>query len=293
MTLSFQDAPNNDVEPKLILDRLAEAVPNVTTIHLVHGAKTSLMKDVVVWLGHFQQLGCLRIESDFFSPGTNFDDLELQPLARLPHIRELVSSSSFLCAYLASRRSIDNGLFPRNLQTVIMRHLWTSSTRSAISAFIKDVERLHKAIIETCPRSEALGIRLRISFLFNCPFSNAAQALVHMWDRFDSSMILRLPIDVDDEKKVSLQDPPCFRPTEPRLWLSLELHTQATEDEIQRGVVDDEVIAFCRMFPTLWELMLCSPLPGLVSFYSGRYLRKPRLDKLSAVCPDLNSARVY
>ncbi|KAJ2932700.1 hypothetical protein H1R20_g4399, partial [Candolleomyces eurysporus] len=115
MKLSFKDVPDNVIEFKLILDRLAEAVPNVTAIHLT-GARPGLIKDVVAWLGRFQQLEVLKIEPKCFSKGNDIDALELQALARLPNIKQLRSSPYFLCAYLASCRSVDGGSLPENLK---------------------------------------------------------------------------------------------------------------------------------------------------------------------------------
>ncbi|RXW19031.1 hypothetical protein EST38_g6829 [Candolleomyces aberdarensis] len=115
MTLSIQDIPDDGVESKLILDRLAEATPNVTTIRL-NGARPGLMKDVVAWLGRFQRLQVLKIETECFPAGTDIDDLELEALARLPHISKLLSSSYFLCAYLASCRNVDGKSLPRTLK---------------------------------------------------------------------------------------------------------------------------------------------------------------------------------
>ncbi|RXW20504.1 hypothetical protein EST38_g5356 [Candolleomyces aberdarensis] len=279
MCLTLQDMPDDGVESKLMLDRLAEAIPDVTTIRL-YDARSGLMKDFVARLGRFQQLQYLHIEPACFSTGDDIDDLDLQALARLPHICQLGSSSHFLCAYLASCRNIDGGHLPRNLE-VIMRHIWTSSAESAVSAFIKDVERLHNAVMET--PFQCLYHAIDLSF--DC-FPDRAKALGRIWNRLDSG-ILR---PVSDAKKVSLEAPPCFRPAESGSWVSLALRITATEDEIQRGVMDEEVISFCRMFPTLEELrlLLDGPFPG-----PGLPLRQERLDKLKSVCPELHHASLY
>ncbi|KAJ2925731.1 hypothetical protein H1R20_g11363, partial [Candolleomyces eurysporus] len=151
LTLCFKDLPNDPLESKLILDRLAEAVPDVTTVHL-DGVKLCLLKDVVSWLGRFKELRDLRMEPDRSFAGTDLDAQSLQALARLPHLRTLASSSPILCSYLASCRGIGAGI---NASNLVMRYMWTSSTRSAVTAFIKDVERFHNAILETIsePRS--------------------------------------------------------------------------------------------------------------------------------------------
>ncbi|RXW20294.1 hypothetical protein EST38_g5551 [Candolleomyces aberdarensis] len=285
VTICFKDLPNDELESKLILDRLAEAVPDITAIYL-DGARPGIMKDAVAWLGRFRQLRVLKIEPECFPAGTDIDDLDLQALARLPHIRTLTSSSSFLCAYIASRRSVDAGTLPRDLVDVIMRHIWTSSTRPAVSAFIKDVERLHNAIMEASPEPGGRYITLRINLRFNC-FSDRAEALNRIWNQVDSSMLRR----ACDEEEASLEAPPCFRPSKSRPWLCLELHLTATVDEIQRGDLDEEVVAFCRLFPTLRKIMLCSP--PAVSLGSRLSLRKERLDKFKSVCPELYYGWVY
>ncbi|RXW19032.1 hypothetical protein EST38_g6831 [Candolleomyces aberdarensis] len=122
MTLCFEDIPNDGVESKLILDRLAEAIPDVTTIRLI-GARPGLMKDVIAWLGRFQQLQVLKIEPECFSTENDIDDLELEALARLPHISQLLSSSYFLCAYLTSRRNADGGSLPMHSKELSSRML--------------------------------------------------------------------------------------------------------------------------------------------------------------------------
>ncbi|KAJ2933775.1 hypothetical protein H1R20_g3320, partial [Candolleomyces eurysporus] len=281
ITLSLQDIPNDGVESKVILDRLAEAIPDVTTIRL-YSARSGVMKEVVAWLGHFQQLQFLHIEPECFSEGNNIDDLDLQALARLPHIGQLGSSSYFICAYLASCRSIqvDGEHLPRTLE-VIMRHIWTSSTESAVSAFIKDFERLHNAVMET--PFQCLYHAIDLSF--DC-FPDRAKALGRIWNRLDSSILG----PASDAKKVSLEAPPCFRPTESGSWISLSLRITATEDEIQRGVVDEEVIAFCRMFPTLDEIRL---LPDGPSLGPRLPLRQERVDKFKSVCPELQHASLF
>ncbi|RXW19021.1 hypothetical protein EST38_g6830 [Candolleomyces aberdarensis] len=287
MNLSFEDIPDDGVESKLILDRLAEAIPNVTTIRL-NGVRPGLMKDVVAWLSRFQQLQVLKIDPESFSAGNDIDGLELEALARLPHIRELVSSPNFLCAYLASCRGVEGGSLPRTLKQVVMMHKWTSSTGSAFLAFIKDVERLHNAIVEAYPEPELQDLTLQIILWFDS-FSETAGALGRIWNRLDSR-ILRPD---SDAQKPSLEAP-CFRPTKSRPQLCLELSIlTATADEIQRGVVDEEVVAFCRMFPTLRELMLGPPLPLAVTPSSGVPLRKERLDKIKSVCPGLHDGWVY
>ncbi|KAJ2913264.1 hypothetical protein MD484_g7152, partial [Candolleomyces efflorescens] len=104
MSISLEDTPDNKVEFNLMLDRLAEALPKVITIHLVDGARAGVMKDTVAWLGQFQLLESVRIEPEcFFAAGNTITTEDLGPLARLPNIRELVSSSSFICAYIAAR----------------------------------------------------------------------------------------------------------------------------------------------------------------------------------------------
>ncbi|KAJ2923816.1 hypothetical protein H1R20_g13273, partial [Candolleomyces eurysporus] len=285
LTLYFTDLPNEDVESKLILDRLAEAVPDVTTIHL-EDARSGLMKDVVPWLGRFELLEALIIEPECFCAETNIDDLELQALARLPDIRTLTSSSSFLCAYLASRNSVSPGTLPSDMQDIIMRHMWTSSTRSAISAFVKDVELLHNAIVEASPEPEGRNFTLRINIRFNC-FSDRVEALTRIWDQFDSG-ILHLACD---EEKPSVEGPPCFRPSESQPWLCLELHLPATRDKIQRGALDREIMAFSRMFPTVTEILLSSPQTSVQR--PRQSLKRERLDKLKTVCPELCIGWVY
>ncbi|RXW20501.1 hypothetical protein EST38_g5355 [Candolleomyces aberdarensis] len=274
ITLCFEDIPDDGVESKLILDRIAEAIPDVATIRLYNG-RSGLMKDVVAWLAHFQKLRLLQIDPACFSAGNNIGHPELQALSRLPHIREIDSSSYFLCAYLASRRSVDGGFLPRNLE-MIMSHTWTSSTESAVSAFIKDVERLHAATLE----APVHCLQLCIDLSFDC-FADRAKDLGCIWNRLDSP--------VSDAKEVSLEAPPCFRPTESGHSLTLFLRTEATEDEIQRGGVDKEVIAFCRMFPTLKEIVFCpyEPLGSVIP------LRKEGFDKLKSVCPELDRASLY
>ncbi|RXW19038.1 hypothetical protein EST38_g6818 [Candolleomyces aberdarensis] len=284
--LSFKDVPDNGVESKLILDRLAEAVPDVTTIRL-SSARPGLMKNVVAWLGRFQQLEVLKIEPACFSAGNDIDDLELQALARLPHMKQLRSSSSFLCAYLASCRGVDGGSLPRNLRKVIMKHKWTSSTQSAVSAFIKDVERLDNAIVEASPEPEARCLTLYIHLYFDS-FPDRAEALKRIWNRLDSRIL-----HPSSDAKVSLETPPCFHPIKSWPQLCLELMLPTTADEIQRGVVDEEVIAFCRMFPTLWKIKLCSPSSPAVSPRLALPLRRERLDKLQSVCPGLHYGWVY
>ncbi|RXW20502.1 hypothetical protein EST38_g5354 [Candolleomyces aberdarensis] len=279
ITLSLQDIPDGGVESKLILDRLAEATPDVNAIRL-HSARPGLMKDVVTWLGRFQQLGYLHIDPACFSAGNNVDDLELQALARLPHIYRLSSSSYFLCAYLASCRSVDGESLPRALE-VIMRHMWMSSTESAVSAFIKDVERLHNAILE----APLQCLYLCIFSSFDC-FPDRAKALGRLWSRLDSGMLR----PVSDAREVSLEALPCFRATRKHEHgLILVLRITVTEDEIQRGVVDGEVVAFCRMFPTLEEILFCSDN----LFGPGLPLRKEGFDKLKSVCPKLRRARLF
>ncbi|KAJ2935222.1 hypothetical protein H1R20_g1872, partial [Candolleomyces eurysporus] len=280
MSLTLQDIPDDGVESKLILDRLAEAIPDVTTIRLFD-ARPGLMKYFVAWLGRFQQLQFLHIEPACFSEGDKIDDLDLQALARLPHICQFGSSSHFICAYLASCRSIDGGRLPRDLE-VVMRHMWTSSTESAVSAFIKDVERLHNAVVKT--PFQCLYHAIDLSF--DC-FPDRAKALGRIWNRLDSG-ILR---PVSDAKKVSLEAPPCFRPTISGSWISLALRITATEDEVQRGVLDEEVLAFCRMFPTLEEFRLL--VDGHPAGGPGIPLRQERLDKLKSVCPELHHASLY
>ncbi|RXW19030.1 hypothetical protein EST38_g6828 [Candolleomyces aberdarensis] len=288
MTLSIQDIPDDGVESKLILDRLAEAIPDVTTLHL-NGARPGLMKDVVAWLRRFQQLQVLKIEPECFPAGTDIDDLELEALARLPHISKLLSSSYFLCAYLASCRSVGGKSLPGRLKEVIMKHKWTSSTRSAVLAFIKDVERLHNAILEAYPEPELRDLTLHILLCFD-RFSDRAEALGRIWDRLDSRILQ--PND-SDAQKPSIEAPPYFRPTKSQPLLCLELLIPtATVDGIQRGAVDEEAIAFCRMFPTLRELMLCSPA-AVVSPSPALPLRKERLDKIKSVCPELSYGWVY
>ncbi|KAJ2929142.1 hypothetical protein H1R20_g7952, partial [Candolleomyces eurysporus] len=282
MKLSFKNIPDNGVESKLILDRLAEAVPGVTTIHL-YRARPGLMKDVVPWLGRFQQLRVVQIDSACFSAGNKIDDLELQALRSLPHIRQILSSSSFLCAYLASCRSADGGSLPKSLKAVIMKHEWTSSTGSAVSAFIKDVERLYKGIVEAYLEPGAQYLILHIQLSFDS-FAVRAKALGRIWNRFDSG----IPHPASDAK-VSLETPPCFRPTNSRPRLYLQLILTATADEIQEGVLDKEIIAFCRIFPTLRQIVFC-PTGTLGPKFP---LRKERLDKLKSVCPGLRIASLY
>ncbi|KAJ2933767.1 hypothetical protein H1R20_g3318, partial [Candolleomyces eurysporus] len=272
--LSLQDIPNDGVESKLILDRLAEAIPDVTTIRL-YDARSGLMKDFVAWLGRFQQLQFLHIEPACFSAGNNIDDLDLQAAARLPDISRLASSSPFLCAYLASCRSFDGGHLPRTL-VLIMRHRWTSSTESAVSAFIKDVERLHNAIAEAPLQCPTLGIDLSFD-----RFPDSAKALGCIWNRPESP--------VSDAKQVSLETPPCFRPTESGPCLTLVLRITGPGDEIQRGVLDKEVIAFCRMFPTLNKISFCP----YGAFGPVLPLRKEGFDKLKSICPELYRASLY
>ena len=118
-------------------------------------------------------------------------------------------------------------------------------------------------------------------------FSESAEALGRIWNRLDSSMLHRAS---DAEKKASPEAPPLFRPTRPRARLCLELVFTTTADEVQRGVVDKELVAFCRMFPTLREILLSPPVPPTRSRHP---LREEVLDKLKSVCPELLYGWVY
>jgi hypothetical protein len=160
----------------------------------------------------------------------------------------------------------------------------------AISGFIQNVERLHNAIVEASPEPGRRNFTLRINLRFNC-FSDRAEALERLWNRFDTSLLLRLACDEDDEETAPLEAPPSFHPSESRPWLCLELHLTATPDEIQRGDVDKEVMAFCRMFPTLKQIMLRSP--PAVSPGQSLSLKEQRLEKFKIVCPELNYGCVY
>jgi hypothetical protein len=299
ITLSFKDAPDNRIECKLILDRLAEAIPDVTTMHLVDGARAGLMKDVVAWLGRFQHLKVLGINPECFHSGNDIDHLDLAALASLPHIQRLISTSYFLCAYLASCRRVNGGTLPRSLEEVIIIQMWTPPTQSAASALTQDVERLHNAITEASryPDSEARypQITLRIKLYFD-RFRHRAEELCRIWNRLHPET--GIVHHAKAKEKPSLETLPCFRPTESRdslPQLSLELNLPSTVNEIQRGMVDEEVMAFCRMFPTLRKIMLCSPSPVNTAgnIRSTLHLRKERLDKFKSVCPELHYGRVY
>ncbi|KAJ2913087.1 hypothetical protein MD484_g7322, partial [Candolleomyces efflorescens] len=290
VTLCFKDLPDDELESKLILDRLADAVPNITSMYF-DGARPGLMKDAVVWLGRsFLQLKTLKIEPECFSAGSdNIDDLDLQALASLPHIRTLTSSSQFLGAYISARRKSNADGLPRNLVDMIMRYTWTSSTLSAASSFVQDLEQLHNAIVEACPEPVARGFALRINLRFNS-FSDRAEGLERLWNRLDSLRLLRLACD-EETAPPEFEAPPCFHPSESRPRLSLELHLTFTPDEIQRGDVDREVMAFCRMLPTLKQIMLRSPPAD--SYGHSQSLKEERLRKFRIVCPELDYGCVY
>jgi hypothetical protein len=281
ITVSFQGVTDN-VELKLILDRLAEAAPHATTI-VIEGVRADFMKVAGPWLGCFQKLKDLRIEPEC-PPGItdNFDDLGLHALAHLPRLRTLTSSSPLLCSYLASCRSVDATSI--NSIGLIMGYMWTSSTRSAVSAFIKDVERFHDAIMEALPYPDVQRPEIRIKLRFDDFFYRAKQ-LERTWNH-------RNQLRGDDGNTSQFQQ--CFSPFNSRAsyQLCLELHLSATANEIQQGDVDKELIAFCRTFPGLNKLWLRSPEPQVVAFDRRRPLAQERLNQLRTVCPDLTYGSV-
>ncbi|RXW20307.1 hypothetical protein EST38_g5549 [Candolleomyces aberdarensis] len=236
VTLCFKDLPTDALESKLILDRLAEAVPDVTIIHLDR-VRPGLMEDVVSWLG---------IDSD---------DLGLPAYARLPHLRKLASSSSVLCSYLASCRSIGAGI---NSSHLVMRYMWTSSTRSAVSTFIKDVERFHNAVLEALSGPEVKNSNIRIKLRFD-RFSYRAKELKRIWSHQNQ-------LDGGEDK--ALQTQQCVYRSNSGPWygLCLELNLPATAGEIQQGAVDEEGASVGR----------------------GMFLAEEQLEKLRTVCPKLD-----
>ncbi|KAJ2913560.1 hypothetical protein MD484_g6851, partial [Candolleomyces efflorescens] len=296
ITLSFKDAPDNRAEWKLLLNRLAGAIPSVSTIHLIDGADAGLTKDIVVWLGRFPGLKYLAIGPKYFYSGNDIEDMELQALARLPLIKRVTSTPPFLCAYLASCRKVNKGTLPESLKEVTIFRVWRSSTESAVSAFTKDVERLHKAIADASQHPKALGyprVKLHIMLHFDY-FHDSAEVLSHLWSRMDFKP--GTYPSSQGQEKASLEALPYFhsaveyQDTLPRL--SLKLNLPSTANNIQRGVIDEEIMAFCRMFPPLREIQLCSSNPANTSCKS-QPLRKEQLDKFKSVCPKLKYGKVY
>jgi hypothetical protein len=156
--------------------------------------------------------------------------------------------------------------------------------------------------MEACSEEEKEGLCIRVNFCFDCSWFDTAEALGRIWNRIDQARLQKIHVagigDAYSKAKVvspqEVDPAPFFRPsTEPtRFGLWLELHTTVTADEIQRGVVDEEVMAFCRMLPTLRKILLCSPFPSLAS-RSSLSLRKERLDIFKSVCPELEEGLVY
>ncbi|RXW18268.1 hypothetical protein EST38_g7577 [Candolleomyces aberdarensis] len=271
LCLHFTDLPDDTIEQNLILDRIADAAPDITSLY-IDSVRSGTMKDIMRWASRFQQVQILGIQPACFPTPDDDKNLDLHELD-FPNLTRLESPASFIPQFLKSDsapadslgrfKSLSSGL-------IAATYRWTSSSSSEVASAVNAISLVKSAVHEALG-SLAEDCTVHIAFRFVHDFFKVTEAL-NRPGAIPPDLLIKAGESTSDDAG------PKF---------ILELVLPGTREEIRQGIFDDKITVYLRLVPGIDAMVLTSNEAHLS--LEMEEFDQEQMWKFQKICPNLKS----